>query len=162
MGLPAETAQATDTIKRTHEFHPAADLFPLIEVDSTAFAELVQDIRENGLLDSIELFEGKILDGRNRYRACQHAGVEPRFEQWKGDDPYHHVISRNLYRRHLTDDQRAMIAVAALPELEREAKKHQGSRTDLELDSTQGKAKPNASRRPAAETFEVSQDQARR
>jgi ParB-like chromosome segregation protein Spo0J len=62
------------------EHHPAAALFPLLSVESPEFGELVADIGEHGLLQPIVLHEGKILDGRNRYRACQHAGVEPRFE----------------------------------------------------------------------------------
>ena len=59
------------------DFHAAAALFPLLEVESPEFGELIQDIREHGLLQPIVLCDGKILDGRNRYRACQHAGVEP-------------------------------------------------------------------------------------
>ena len=94
-------------------FHPAANLFPLLEVESPEFGELVQDIREHGLLQPIVLCDGKILDGRNRYRACQHAGVEPRFVEWSGDSPTAYVLSLNLHRRHLTDGQRAMIAVEA-------------------------------------------------
>jgi ParB-like chromosome segregation protein Spo0J len=62
------------------EHHPAAALFPLLPVDGPEFGELVNDIGEHGLLQPIVLHEGKILDRRNRYRACQHAGVEPRFE----------------------------------------------------------------------------------
>ncbi|SHE67176.1 N6-adenosine-specific RNA methylase IME4 [Kaistia soli DSM 19436] len=58
-------------------FHPLANLFPLIEGE--AFAELVADIAARGLEDPIVLHEGKILDGRNRFRACQAAGVAPRF-----------------------------------------------------------------------------------
>jgi ParB/Sulfiredoxin domain len=65
----------------------AAALFPLLEVESAEFGELVQDIREHGLLQPIVLCDGKILDGRNRYRACQHAGIEPRFEEWGGESP---------------------------------------------------------------------------
>jgi ParB-like chromosome segregation protein Spo0J len=64
-----------------HEFHPAAALFPLMDVDGPEFGELVRDVQEHGLVQPIVLHEGKILDGRNRYRACQHAGVEPRFEE---------------------------------------------------------------------------------
>jgi ParB-like nuclease domain len=81
------------------DFHPAANLFPLLEVESPEFGELVDDIREHGLLQPIVLCDGKILDGRNRYRACQHAGIEPRFEEWSGDSPTAYVLSLNLHRR---------------------------------------------------------------
>jgi len=111
----------------TYAFHPAANLFPLMDESSSAFIELVQDIKTNGLLEPIELLDQQILDGRNRYRACQHAGVEARTVQWSGDSPYQHVLSRNLHRRHLTDDQRAMIITAVLPELEREALVHKST-----------------------------------
>jgi hypothetical protein len=117
-----EVTKEAKAIEVSYEFHPAADLFPLMETESAAFGELVQDIRENGLLDSIELFEGKILDGRNRYRACRHAGVEPRFVTYEGTEPYHHVWSRHL-RRELAPDQRAAIAIEFEPFIAAEVEK---------------------------------------
>ena len=50
------------------EFHALATLFPLL--DTPGFDELVADIRAHGLREPIVMFEGKVLDGRNRYRAC--------------------------------------------------------------------------------------------
>jgi len=44
------------------------------------------DIKENGLVEFIVLHEGKILDGRNRYNACNDAGVEPKFVEYEGED----------------------------------------------------------------------------
>jgi N6-adenosine-specific RNA methylase IME4 len=93
------------------ESHPLANLFPLL--DGAEFEALVEDIRTNGQREDIVLHEGKILDGRNRYRACVAAGVEPRAVAFRPDvdgAPLAYVVSRNLKRRHLNDDQRRIVA----------------------------------------------------
>ncbi len=98
------------------QFHPLANLFPLLGEEE--LATLAQDIADNGLQFSITMFEGKILDGRNRYTACVMSNTVPRFVDYEGDDPVGFVVSTNLHRRHLTTGQRAMIAekLATQPE----------------------------------------------
>jgi hypothetical protein len=107
----------------TYAHHPIANIFPLLQTGE--LAELSDDIKQNGLKQPIYLYEGKILDGRNRFAACQSAGVEPKFEQYTGDSPTSFVISLNLKRRHLTTSQAAAVAVDALPFFESEARKRQ-------------------------------------
>lgn len=90
------------------EYHPYSEVFELI--DDGDFDLLAADIAKHGLRDKIWLYEGKILDGRNRYMACRTAKVEPEFREYIGDDPGAFVWSVNAHRRHLTVGQRAMAA----------------------------------------------------
>ncbi len=62
--------------------HPACKLFPQLPKDE--LKALAADIKANGLQNSIVLYEGKILDGRNRWLACRIAKVKPTFVQWNG------------------------------------------------------------------------------
>jgi ParB-like chromosome segregation protein Spo0J len=106
-------------------FHPLADIFPLME--GVELDALAADIKANGLREKIECYEGKVIDGRNRYRALQRLGIHPtgypkyfRVLDFRDDDEARaYVISKNIHRRHLTAEQkRELIAklVKAQPE----------------------------------------------
>jgi len=92
--------------------HPAADLFPMH--DEATFTALVKSITEEGFDEHERIVlmpDGTLLDGRNRYKACLTAGVEPMFRTYTGSDPVGFVLARNsTSRRHLSESQRAMIA----------------------------------------------------
>ena len=87
-------------------FHPAADAFPML--DKGRYAQLRDDIRAHGQRVSIVVCEGRILDGRNRYKACRELGIEPRIEAYDGE-PWAFVWSLNGTRRDLVDEQRYLI-----------------------------------------------------
>jgi ParB-like chromosome segregation protein Spo0J len=89
----------------TYEAHPYAEIFPF--ADGPEMDLLAQDIKEVGQQEPIKLYEGKILDGRRRNRACSLAGVEPMFEDFHGteEQALAYVMSKNLHRRHLTEQQ---------------------------------------------------------
>jgi len=102
------------------KFHRYSEIFPLIE--GQAFDDLVLDIKMNGQKEKIWLYEGKILDGRNRYLACQRAKVKPQTKTYHGKEPLKFVLSLNMHRRHLNESQRAMVA-ARLTQIEAEDRK---------------------------------------
>lgn len=126
------------------KFHPLANLFPLIE--GQAFTDLVADVKANGLLDPIVMLDGKILDGRNRYRAALAAGLldeeqvstdtgfnGPRFRYFYPEtegDPLKWVLSKNLHRRHLDESQRSAVAARL------ESYTHGGQRHGADQDAT--------------------------
>lgn len=104
------------------EVHPAAELFPLMQGDE--FDALVESIRTQGLREAVWLTaDGALLDGRNRVRACQAAGVKPEFRQYDGDDPVSFVMALNMHRRHLTLGQRAALSLKLIPMYEQEGRR---------------------------------------
>jgi hypothetical protein len=122
----------------TLPFHPLSEIFPPL-LDGE-LADLAEDIRVNGVREPITVLDGAILDGRNRYRAlllirdsgiargagwggCEGYAIidedlEPgtgiswfeRYSPMLSGDPLAFVISKNLKRRHLDDEQRRMVA----------------------------------------------------
>jgi ParB-like chromosome segregation protein Spo0J len=68
------------------------------------------DIREHGMIERITLYEGKILDGRNRYRAAKVIGYKLTSDNFRtlpsDKDPTAFVIGANIHRRHLTTEQK--------------------------------------------------------
>ena len=82
------------------------------------FESLKANILKNGQHESIKLLNGIIIDGRNRFLACQQLGIQPKFETWTGDtDSLDYVISINQERRNLNESQLALAAAeyATLP-----------------------------------------------
>jgi len=100
--------------------HPLSQLFPAMPADE--FRELVEDIQRQGVLEPIELLDGMVLDGWNRYSACEELGIECPSRPWSGADgnaddaAFHYVWARNAVRRHLTPAQRIQIMAGRHPE----------------------------------------------
>lgn len=93
-------------------------LFP--DMPAPDFAALVEDIRQHGVKVPILVHRGQILDGRQRYRACQELHRRCPTVRWNGRDPWFEVQSRNLVRRHLAKDQiyaLCKLAAERFPEL---------------------------------------------
>lgn len=95
----------------TRQAHPYADLWPLLP--DTELKQLADDIRIHGLREPVWLHpDGRIVDGRNRYRACLLAEVTPTTRVYQGTEaellPF--LVSLNMARRHMDESQRAMVA----------------------------------------------------
>jgi hypothetical protein len=104
--------------------HPAADLFPMM--DKAELQDLADDIKKNGLISPVITLGELILDGRNRWQACELAGVEPVTREYTGKlSPVDYVLSQNLHRRHLTASQKSIVAANAKPLYAAEAKERQ-------------------------------------
>src|ERR1700730_14605581 len=138
---------------RAFAFHPLADLFPLIE--GAEFDELVASIKSNGLREPIVTYDGQILDGRNRKRACDAAGIEPRYTPFRDADPLQYVLDRNLKRRHLSVSQRASIAAEIETLRHGGGRKAENQEANLHLDRAAEATQLNVSQRSVATAAEV-------
>lgn len=103
--------------------HPIADVWPMM--DEAKLAELADDIRKNGQLVPVWLYEGQILDGRNRWAACKIAGVDPKTKEYTGDEPTAFAVSLNDRRRHMGKSALAAVAAELEPHFAEDAKRRQ-------------------------------------
>jgi hypothetical protein len=97
-------------------------------LDSGAFESLKSDIAQHGQQVPIVVWQGKVLDGRNRMRACGELGIAPKILELNalpGNSPTFYVISANLHRRQLKPSQLAMIGARARAQFDAEAKLRQ-------------------------------------
>ena len=94
--------------------HWAADIFPLNQAD---IDEIAESIKSGGQELPIKMFkDGTILDGRNRWLACQQLGVEPKVEvidDLDGDQAYRLSMRLNKKRRHISKQQMACATATA-------------------------------------------------
>jgi hypothetical protein len=114
----AATFDTAPTIDWRDRIHPAADLFPLLDVDE--LSALGEDIKKHGLKAPIALIrhdgEWVVLDGRNRLYGMQVFGMRIDFDNLDNPkmfvklpartDPVAYVISANIHRRHLNAEQK--------------------------------------------------------
>jgi hypothetical protein len=73
---------------------------------------LIDDIKKNGVIDPLVMFEGKVLDGRNRLAVASVLGAAVELEDFEGDKAAarSYVWSANAARRHLSMPQIALAA----------------------------------------------------
>jgi DNA modification methylase len=106
------------------EFHEVCSIFPMMSDEE--FAGLKADIEAHGQREPVWSYQGKVIDGRNRLRACQELGREPLTKEWDGDGSLiEFVVSLNLHRRHLSSGQRAACGTEIEERLAIEAKQRQ-------------------------------------
>jgi len=103
------------------KIHPVCELFPPMSAE--LFAKLKADISTHGVREPIVIHEQFIVDGKNRFRACNELGIECPSRPWEGGESLTlWALSKNLHRRHLTPSERAVIAQKMVPLIEAETK----------------------------------------
>ena len=82
------------------------------EATTSDFQELVRSIQERGYdrRHPILLFEGQILDGWHRWKACKDLDVSPTFENFEGTETEARqiVFAENIARRQMSQAQKSM------------------------------------------------------
>lgn len=112
--MPNDTMAGLDMpVHRFANYLPIAD-----DKDQYALRESIKAI---GLVEPVVTYDGAILDGRHRYKACMVVGVTPTFIEFTGDDEaaLQFVLAKNIARRSLTTIQKLQLREKLMPEIER-------------------------------------------
>lgn len=102
----------THTTESPLQQHPLSAAWP--SMPSAEFSALIEDIKAHGQHDVGVIYEGQVLDGWHRYRACAAIGIEFKAVEFDGDDPRAFVISKNGRRRHVSASVLAISAAACM------------------------------------------------
>lgn len=95
------------------KLRPHADAVLVPDMRQDEYADLLADIREYGIKTPLDVMGHLVLDGRHRLRAArdlEYTVVPVREVELHGETPLGWLLKAAMLRRHLSDDQRAMIA----------------------------------------------------
>lgn len=122
-GVPAMEAASDEQFEviAGYKVHPMASRFPLIV--GKEFDDMLEAATHAGRLYPVETHEGFLIDGRNRLRVQEElrrrgVDIEVPVIEWEptGEETVEeHIWSVNDNRRHMTADQRVVLALEFLP-----------------------------------------------
>jgi ParB-like chromosome segregation protein Spo0J len=126
------------------KIHPIAYLLPMMSEPEWEYFK--EDISKNGVRVPVVVYQDQIIDGRNRWKACQELKIKCPAVKWHGPGSVlDYIVSCNIARRHLTTSQRAALATEALPLYEAEAKEREKmGRAKLPYPEKAGRAREHA------------------
>lgn len=118
------------------------DLLPPLTDEE--FKKLEKNIIDNGFDRNFPIMEwnGFIADGHNRYSICKKHNIEPvvgTLAYETKDEVMEWMLDIQLGRRNLSPIQRIAVAEKYRPIYEKQARKNQGTRTDLVVNLPQSK-----------------------
>lgn len=129
------------------------------------FKSLEDSIKQDGCLRPIELWNGYIADGHNRYSICMKNGI--RFDQVDVTDKFETksdvmkwIVQNQRARqtgRQLSKSELVQMALAVEKQVAVEAKENQGARTDISSNLKKS-SEPIVSAQKAAESIGVSEN----
>ena len=90
--------------------HPLAKMIPVIVTGD--LDRLINNIKANGVNEPLVMFQGQVLDGRNRLAVASVLGATVQLTEFNGDynEAKSYVWSVNAARRHLSTPQIALAA----------------------------------------------------
>lgn len=142
--------------------HPLASLIP--DMRTSEWQNFYTDIALRGIKEPLEvLADGTVVDGKHRRKAAIELGMKvvPIVDApLSGDSPEAYMLKAAVLRRHLTDDQRAVMAALWKEENKKESEIKARDEKGRILPSAQrgadGKDKEHPTRAEATEFFVVS------
>ncbi|MBP3773196.1 MAG: hypothetical protein J6I53_10990 [Treponema sp.] len=107
-------------------------LIPPLSEDE--FRQLEENCKKDGILDSLKTWKGILIDGHNRYRIAEDNDLNYQAEEMEFPDRtavLRWIILNQFGRRNLSNYDRGVLALKLKSMLREEAKKTQGTRTDI-------------------------------